>query len=444
MEDSAERQLLYSPQAERALCGCALINPSVLDLVHVPAEALRDERHRLVWQACLSLHDSGKDIDLLIISELLDRANKLEEVGGPAYLTELLVSTPDTASVENYAAVVLDYATRRQALQVATELAASAYKLDERIETGISRATDILFTAGTATGTERLGDVVNRVVEQVEERAQNPSDVWGIPTGFPDLDNLLGGLHTGEVMLLTGQPGAGKSLLALQTALNAAAGGNGKMQYGSGLYILEMSNNEVGYRALGNLSLVPTRALRSGYLKDDDWSNMMRALGVSAQLPVFLNDDPDMTLGRMRADLARLKRQHGIKLFVVDFLLLVGGYDHLPNETEKSNAIARGVKAIARRLDLAGILINSVTKEGMDTDKVSLTHSRGGGDVLHAVDVAAELVNTNDKVNGVDKAVDLVITKVRAISGTKHRVRLVQHAEYPYFSTPTVSSYVIP
>lgn len=424
--------LLAALDIEKALVGCVLINPGVLDFVDIQDEDFYDNRNAMLWHTFRQMTANNVVIDFATVSEMLQRNKQLDQ-SMLSYLYTVINDTPSSMHAEDYARIVIDYSTRRNALRVATELGAAAWKTKEPIDQAFANALESL-TSGHRSAHEpkHLGDVVSEVYDEVVENAKNPKPVWGIPTGFIDIDTLLGGLHKGEVFGLIGQPGASKSVLALQIAMQAALPENG--QNASAIFSLEMPDKDIAYRAFSSFSKVRTREMKSGIIEADEWSKLATTLGELESMPVYLDDTPSLTLPQLRSRLAKLKATKGVVFFVLDYLMLMGGYEDM-DETPRSALLSRGLKSIARQLDMAGLVISSVTKEGMEASGASMKHMRGAGSVIHDFDVVSELIADKMKPG----IVSLVFTKVRGISGTRHTVQLFKSDALPRLETPTTA-----
>jgi len=194
------------------------------------------------------------------------------------------------------------------------------------------------------------------------------------------------------------------------------------------LYSLEMGKRQIDYRAISMLSEIPTRKLKTGQIDDDQWERYYKSIELYSRLPFWINDNPDLTIGDIRADLAQMKYKYGIKWFMVDYLFLIGGYDNLEDDT-RSARLSRSLKLICRKFDLAGVVINSVTKEGMDNPNASMKHSRGSGQTIHDADVIGEMKN----VDGMVYLKRLAFTKVRDADVGKRSIEIIGKPGLPNF-----------
>lgn len=426
-------QQLYDEASERALVGAALLEPALLDTLNIAPDDFYIHRHRAIFTAARRLMSKGVEPDAVTLCDMLERDQQLEQVGGLSYVTELLYSTPTSYGAEGYARIVRDYARRRAVGAVANQLAGLAYDTGRRLDEGLAPLIDALGKSAVPDRAARaFAAWAVEAMTEVERRRANPTDIPGIPTGFLDLDAYLGGLKTGQVFYMAGEPAVGKSKLMLNIATNAARAG-----HGVAVFSLEMSGFQIATRALSAMARVPTRNMQTGKLTEAEYQALKDAAQLAETLPLYVNDDPTLTIPAMRADLARLKARYGVELFVVDYLLLLNGYPNM-KEDERSALLSRGVRQIARDLDMAGISVNSVTKDGMDSKGTlpSNKNVRGSGQVVHDADLIAFLIENATQ----PEFVSLVFTKLRDVASSGARVELYRHATYPLFSDATRSA----
>lgn len=425
---------LFNLEAEKALIGALLINPAAADTINLEPSDLYVDRHRRILSAIRSLRARDIEPDIVTLADLFDRDGSLADIGGVAYMTELMTDTPWSTSIESYAVVVRDYARRRLVMQTANGLAAAALNLEERIDDRIANAMDALTKAGeNQKGARPMAEWVTELREDVRIRMDNPAEIWGIPTGFTDIDRLIGGMHTGEVFYLAGEPGVGKSKLMLQMALNMAKAG-----VPGALLSLEMSGQAMTRRAVSALGKVPTRMLKSGIFGTPyDIDNYEAGAAAAESLPLYMSDDASLTPTGLRAELARLKSAHGIQWFALDYLLLLNGYENQQRDDERSAKLSIAIKRIARDLNLAALTVNSVTKDGMDSSLPSSKQLRGSGQVIHDADLIAFLIKNAQA----PAFVTLVFTKTRDVESGSRSIDLYQHQDYPAFGPAQQQTY---
>lgn len=388
-EEKVEIGQIYSKDAEAACIGSVIIAPEVLLLSDIKPEQFYIFQNRKIWEAIKLLHLRKVTPDYVTIISELDRMGALDEIGGPAYISSLISVVPSSLSFEHYASVVKDKAYRREVVRQCSELAKAAYT-GENVSDHVARILRELSSSADSGNTiYRLGDILSDVYDLAAQRAQNPTDVWGMRTGFPMLDAYLGGVQQGESWYIAGQPAVGKSKFAHQIGIAMAMPEQGSNP--GAIFSLEMRKTALGYRDLSLLSGVSTRSMKTGHLEEGAWDKITAGLDTGASLPVYVDDTPRLTPGQLRSRIARLKIEHDIKWVVLDYLLLMGGVK-AKDETEKSAILSGETTAMAKEFDVAMITVNSVTKEAMDSSKAGMAMVRGSGQMIHDADLISFIV----------------------------------------------------
>jgi replicative DNA helicase len=426
-----------SREAEEAALGCVFINPHTL---YELSPFLRSHhfyihRHAWIWDAFLALDARRVPIDLLTVSDELDRQGKLGEVGGPAYLTSLVNQVPSSINAEHYGRIVAGHAARRAMLQAANRIAELAYDESKAVEECIGDAvaqTSNLEILNNSANFVNMGDLLSTVYDETQERAKDPKEVWGLATGLPKFDKKTGGLQLGELTYIAGSPGVGKTWLDLAWAMEL-----GRQEPGA-LISLEMKRSSIGRRVLSGVTGVSTRAMKSGFMDSSDWQPLINAVQKYEGFPVWI-DDSSYDSARLRATLTWLKREKGIRWFILDYALLM--LDTGKDETEQSKIISANMKRIVHDLDIAGVVLHSVTKVGMDGEEPKQSDQRGSGQAIHDADVQLFLTKLYDKdpdlsnVSPEQKAkmATLWCSKGRELEESKFKLHLVRRGNSPFW-----------
>lgn len=332
--------------------------------------------------------------------------------------------------------LVRECSRRRAMIALAVEIAKSAYDKNSDLESEIPLfMTKLLAGAGKHNGAEHISTVLSKLYSEVQEMAAHPKEIWGIPTGLYDYDILTGGQHEGELTLLSGKPGLGKSILMMQMAVGMA-----KSQPGA-IYEMEMGDTQIIRREVSNVSQVSTRTLKSGNLKNDDWDNFVSAIAEIEKLPIYLSDATDWTTASMRADLTRLKELNKIKWFAVDYIQLLRDR-YGKDDSERIGFISIALKNICKDLQLSGLVINSMVKSEMESATPGLSGMRGSGQLVYDADVVLYLVEDPDNKN----FVKLHFSKFREDTPERF-IKLKKDNDFPMFKTlskPSERSYSLP
>jgi len=391
----------HNPDAEQAVLGCVLINPeSFYDAAPIIKSAdFYIHRHQWIWHAFAELRSKGMDIDLITVADVLERDNKLQECGNSSYLMELISRVPNSMNAASYATMVKSESTRRNYISIANKIASFAYDEKQNVEALPGMMRDAVEEIDTRANTfVHISKPLSEIYDEIETAEANPREVWGLPTGLHKFDVSTGGIDKKNLVWLVGEPGIGKTWTLSQFALSFAESAPGA------LISMEMSTKSVVRRALSGLSTIRIKSMRSGIGLPHNWRAMFGdTAGVLEQLPIYISDKT-MTTDYLRASLKALKRDHDITWFGVDYALLFD--DHAENEIVRTEIISRNLKHICNDLDLAGVVLQSVTKSGMDSQLGSGSKSRmrGSGQMIHDADMIL-LLTAFEKLDELDDAI---------------------------------------
>lgn len=345
--------LPHSREAEEAVIGAVLINPEVyFDLAQfLQPEDFYIHRLRFIWEAYVRLQERRVPIDSLTVTEELEDMNRLEEIGGPAYLTALLNQVPTTLHAEAYGKIIEGTSIRRKLLTAANSIATLAYDEKEAINTVMGEAEKAIFNVG-----ERrlrhdvlpIRDVLSDFYDYIDELYRRGDEIVGVPTGFTDLDKMLGGLQPSDLLITAGRPGTGKTALMLTMTLNAALVHKKRVA----VFSLEMSNEQVVQRLIAQQTGIDSQRLRTGKLTDDDWPVFNHAIEVLGDTRIYLDDTPALTPLQLRTKCRRLHMEYGIDLIILDYLQLMSSETRNDNRVQEVSYISRSLKQLAREINV--------------------------------------------------------------------------------------------
>jgi len=353
-----DRKQPFSPEAEASVLSAMLMSP---DAVVEARSVLRPEyffriANRRIYRAIEGLSDVGKSIDVIVLSERLKDTGELEAAGGLAYLTELLDAVPSARYVLRHAAIVRDKAKLRQLIEAASEVIRDCYNgggrsASEVLEEAEGRLADVIRDSDIGSGYRLIREAISGALDEIEEDSRAPDGVAGLPTGFPSLDRMLGGLRPGGLTILAGRPGMGKSAWAWKAAVAASR------KAPVGVCSLEMSETELLKRGLSMEGRVNLRS----EISQDGFRSLGEALGYLQDLPIWIDDKPQGTLADIRAKLRRLLLVSPVKLFIVDYLQLMEGNGE--NRNQEVSTISRGLKKLARECDLHILALSQLARK---------------------------------------------------------------------------------
>jgi replicative DNA helicase len=443
MTDLPGMDILLPPQskeAEEALIGAALLNPAGLETIGFLNESdFYFGTPRTIWKAIRRLREDKVPIDFLTITDKLDKCGDLEAVGGPANLAGIINNVPMSLNAEAYARIIKDKAQRRSLLTQANSLAKIAYDETCPVGDGVSRVLDNIVNSSQSPdkGIKHIKSGLQELYEYVEMRQKDPSSIWGIKTGFFDFDDYTGGLHEGEVLVIAGPPGSGKSKLSMQMLCQAALPENGN--HSVAIYSFEMKQAQVVKRIVSSRQNISTFQMDSGNIPEDVYQNYLGDIEYIESLPIYISDMP-MTPQEFHADLARTKSKYGIEAYLLDYLLLMPGYEHL-EEKERSGVLSRMIKQTTQTLGLAGVVVSSTTKEFFGSSDIpSMKTVRGSANVVFDADTLTILTPCTEAGRQNITYWTFLKTRTIARSLTKATIELVSDSTYPVFHNAVVKT----
>jgi replicative DNA helicase len=422
------RSAPHAVEAEEAVLGCVLINPDAY--FEVSAFLRPDDfylhKNRWIWNAFVSLHEQRLPIDTITVSEELERNTQLAEAGGTAYLTQLINSVPTSLHAEAYGRLVERESLRRRLIEAATEVAKLAYQEGRDIGEVVNDAEAAIFAVSERRLTKDLAPIreaISEYYDRIKYLFEHRDELLGVPTGFIDLDKLLGGLQQSDLLIIAGRPGSGKSGFMLNVAKNAAL----TYKKHVAVFSLEMSNDQLVQRLIAQETGIDSQRLRLGDIHDHEWPLFVQAANVLSDAQVFLDDTPALTPNQLRSKCRRLDQEYGLDLIIVDYLQLMQGDGRNENRVQEVSSISRALKQLARELNvpvLAGAQLSRAVEQRTDKRPV-LSDLRESGSLeqdsdivmfIHRPDMyAAEAAKTN--------IADIIVAKHR--NGPTADVQLV-------------------
>src|SRR5512140_604317 len=343
----------HSREAEEAVVGAVFINPEVYyDVAQfLTADDFYIHRHKWIWEAYTSLHEQRVPIDLLTVSDELDRRGQLSEIGGPAYLTSLVNQVPSSLNAESYGRIVEGYAIRRKMINAANKIASVAYNERTSVDDLMDEAEKAVFNVSERRlrhDLEPISSVLSDYYDRIDDLAKRPDDIVGVPTGFVDLDKMLTGLQPSDFLIIAGRPGQGKTGFLLSIAKNAGLTHKKHVA----IFSLEMSNEQVVQRLIAQETGIDSQRLRTGKLQENEWPLFAQAIEVLSDTHVFLDDTPAITPLQLRTKCRRLHLEHHLDLIILDYLQLMGGETRNENRVQEVSFISRNLKVLARELNV--------------------------------------------------------------------------------------------
>lgn len=387
-----ERLPPHSDQAEEAVLGSLLIDPeAIFEVAHfLKPDAFYRERNRWVYEALLELYDKRQPIDLVTLQDTLQRNGRLEDVGGYAFLIDLVNAVPSSVNAPAYAQVVETAAVRRKLIRAAAQIAALAYEESTTIESVLDRAEQTLFSISEQRTTRDLTpirQIARDFMERMERLRELPDELVGIPTGFIDLDRLLGGLNKSDLVIVAARPGMGKTSLMLRIALTAAR----RYTKGVAMFNLEMSGEQLLTRLLAVETEIDSQRIRRGKIYDTELELFYESIGRLSETRFFIDDTPGLSPHQMRTKCRRLFAEQQIDLVLIDYLQLMQADRSNNNRVQEISDITRGLKLLARELDVPVVAASQLSRavESRGDKRPLLSDLRESGSIEQDADVVA-------------------------------------------------------
>ena len=411
----------HSLEAEKALLGSIMIRPEVmhdiLDLVN--DRAFYSNQHKHIWSTLFELHTKNTPIDLLSLSARLKEKNLLENVGGMAYLSELINSVPSSTNAHHYAELVGNKHIMRELLRAAEEITGLGYDEETDLHEIIEKAEKALYAVTNVTGSNKfvlLKDTLDGAWDRIEHLSKTTHELRGVPTGFVELDNKLAGFQKSDLIILAARPSMGKTSLALDIARKAAI--NHKVPVA--IFSLEMSSQQLVDRMLSAESQVDSWKIRTGHnlSVEHDFKSIGEAISRLSEAPIYIDDQAGNNILKMRAVARRLKNEGKLGLIIVDYLQLMvptNANKFGDNLVQQVTEISRSLKNLARELDVPVLALSQLSRAVEQRGgKPRLSDLRDSGSIEQDADVVMFIHREADADNGGKKEeAEILIEKHR-------------------------------
>ena len=424
------------PEAERSVLGAMLRSSeaSLLAIEALKAEDFYDPANREIFSAMCALAASGRAIDFVTLDEELTRRGKLDGVGGSAYLVELSANVPSTANVGAYIRIVDEKSTLRKLIAASESILKDCYSAQEETGDILEGAEKAIYDITMRKGGEQLQaiqPVLINTFEKIEELFKNHGRIEGVPTGYTELDDLLTGLHGGELVLIAARPSMGKTSIGMNFIENAAI----RAGKAAAVFSLEMPAEQLAMRMLCTEALVDMQKVRRGQLSDEDWLRLSEAIIKIGPSSLYVDATPGITVSEMRSKARRLQLEHGLDVILIDYISLMTASGKFGSRQEEVASISRALKALAIELNVPIIALQQLSRAptGRSNHRPVLSDIRDSGAIEQDADVVMFLhreeyfdPNTPDK-----NIAELIIAKQR--NGSLGTVKLGWKGEFTKF-----------
>ncbi len=414
--------------AEESILSAILIdNESLFDVIEIlsPDDFYRAS-HQKIFTAITELFTKNEPIDLVTLANILKKKKHLEEVGGASYLAQLVNEIPLAVNPEHHARIIHEKACLRRLIHKSNEITKRCFEDQDDVDGVIDFAENAIFEISDnkiKPSFFSISSIIDKNIDELEERQANKALLTGVPTGFSRLDALTSGLQGSDLIILAARPAMGKTAFALNLARNAAVDSG----VPTAVFSLEMSKEQLSMRMLCAESRVDSSKLRSGFFGGDDWERITEAASVLSQAPLFIDDSPDISAMDIRAKSRRLKMDKGLGLVIIDYLQLMRGRAGVERRDLEISEISRSLKILAKELELPVIALSQLNRklEERADKRPMLADLRESGALEQDADVVAFIyrddVYNKDENNPNRNKAEIILAKQRSGPvGTAH------------------------
>ena len=380
----------HSEEAELAVLGSMLSSKDAVSksIQWLTSDVFYKDAHGKIFSAMELLFDKGEPVDTVSVVDLLKKNKDLESVGGTYFVTGLVESVPTAAHVERYSKIVMEKALLRRLITLSHSISKEAYDDSQDVADILDTVEQSIFSITQNRlkgGFTQINNIVVDALEKLELIRARGGSVIGVPSGLLDLDDITSGFQDGDLIIIAGRPGMGKTALALSMIRNAAL----EADVGVGMFSLEMANHQLAMRLLCAEARVDSHFVRTGKLPAKLWKNLGLSAGDLEKAPIYLDDSPALTVLELRAKARRLKAEHNICMIVVDYLQLMQGPRGVESRQQEISVISRSLKALAKELSIPVVALSQLSRavEQRADRKPQLSDLRESGAIEQDADV---------------------------------------------------------
>ncbi|CAI3375117.1 replicative DNA helicase [Enterococcus cecorum] len=435
-------------EAEQAVLGAIFLDAEALveAMAQIEPQDFYRRAHQIIFRSMIALNDRNENIDIITLKSQIESENTLEDVGGISYLTELSQVTPTASGVAHYAKIVKDKSTLRELIQAATKIVKEGYSQEGSVEEIVEAAEKGILNVSekrNSTGFQAISDVLNSTMEHIDRLSQQNEEITGLPTGYPELDKMTAGLQPEELIILAARPAVGKTAFALNIAQNIGT----RTDRSVAIFSLEMGAESLVNRMLCAEGTIEAGHLRTGQLTEQEWHNLIMAMGSLSNTSIFIDDTPGIKVSEIRARCRRLAQEKGnLGLILIDYLQLIEGSGRESRQQEVSE-ISRQLKKLAKELKVPVIALSQLSRsvEQRQDKRPVLSDIRESGSIEQDADIVAFLYredyyqrqgteeDKNEEEQAVNDVIEVIIEKNR--SGARGTVELLFKKEYNKFAS---------
>lgn len=426
----------HNIEAEQSVLGSMLLDKEVISLVLeiIKKEDFYRDDHREIFESIMDLYENSIPIDIITLSEDLNKKALLQKIGGLEYLTFIVNQIPTTANAHHYAKIIEEKSTLRKLIRTSTEIVKLGYEAQEDAATVLDKAEKSVFDLlekRNLQGVTPIKDVLVQTFNNLEALYNADSKITGISSGFYDLDNKTSGLQNSDLLLIAARPAMGKTAFVLNIAQNAAIQSNVPVI----IFSLEMSKDQLVNRLLSSEAMVESNKMRSGMLEDDDWHKIAKVMAPMSNAPIYIDDTPGINVTDIRAKCRRLKLEKNLGLIIIDYLQLMQGKGRSESRQQEISDISRSLKILAKELNVPVMTLSQLSRapEQRADHRPILSDLRDSGAIEQDADIVMFLYRDDYYNPETDKKniAEVILAKNR--HGSTGTIELVWFGEYTKF-----------
>lgn len=422
-------------EAEQAVLGAIMIDNEIFDEIFsiLNADDFYRKTHRIVFNIIIALHNKHEPIDNLTVTDELNKRNRLEEVGGIAFITALPNTVPTAVNAVYYAEIVKEKSILRKVITAAENIISKAVNNDCSIDEFTDRAESLILQATKNSKEQNTVSIKEQTLEafaQIEDIHEHKGKLLGLSTGFSDLDKLLSGLKKSDFIIIAARPSMGKTAFALNIASHLAIKKNVPLAF----FSLEMSSSQLLQRIFSSYGVIPYENMKKGNLNDAEWNQLIKISDAICASQLVINDTAGLNVMNIRSIARKLKQENAIELIIIDYLQLIQSTKR-ENRNQEISEISRSLKLLARELDIPIIALSQLSRsvETRQNKKPLLSDLRESGSLEQDADIVIFLYredyyNTETKNKNIT---DIIIAKHR--NGPVGSIQLFFHKDYVRF-----------
>ncbi|MDW7694178.1 replicative DNA helicase [Flammeovirgaceae bacterium SG7u.111] len=434
----------YDIELEQAVLGALMLEKDALtEVIEIlKVETFDLEAHQHIFKAILSLFKRSEPIDILTVSNQLKKEGKFEAAKGGVYITQLTNRVNSAANIEFHARLLLQYAIKRQLIQIANEMQRDAYEETSDVFEMLDKTEQALFEVSEMNIRKNYAGMdvlLSETIAELEKLKDQKDGLTGVPSGFSDLDRITSGWQKSDLIILAARPGMGKTAFVLSALRNAAV----EFGRGAAIFSLEMSSVQLVKRLISAECELASDVLKTGKLSEVEWKRLIDRTAKITDAPIFIDDTPALSILELRAKCRRLKQQHDIQIIIIDYLqLMTGDSGKNGNREQEIAMISRSLKQIAKELNVPVIALSQLSRavetRGGDK-KPQLSDLRESGSIEQDADMVIFLyrpdyynITEDEEGNSVKGTGEVILAKNR--HGSLENVRLKFIGEYTKFT----------